>query len=93
MLEQHPEFDLHPRIAFLGRNSSDMFKAIDSGRYIGLMVKRNLPVSDDIVILPVKNIDLSMPIYLYGRESDSSNHDISSMWIDILHFYKNLPTE
>ena len=91
--EQHPEFGLHPRIAFLGRNSSDMFKAIDSGRYIGLMVKRNLPVTDDIVILPVKNFDLSMPIFLYGRESDSANSDISAMWSDILDFYKNLPAE
>ena len=93
VMEQHPEFDLHPRIAFLGRNSSDMFKAIESGRYIGLMVKRNLPVTDDLVFLPIKNFDLSMPIFLYGRESDSSNRDIMSMRNDILDFYKNLPAE
>lgn len=91
MTEQHPEYGLHPRIAFLGRNSSDMFKAIESGRYIGLMVKRNLPSADHLVILSVKGFDLSMPIFLYGREGDVSNPDISAMRSDILDFYKALP--
>lgn len=85
--EQHPEYNLHPRIAFLGRNSADMLKAIESGRYVGLMVKRNLPASGQFRILPVSDFDLALPIYLYWRAKDNGHPLLSAVREHIVSFY------
>lgn len=91
--EQRPEYDFHPRITFLGRNSADMLRAIRSGKCVGLMVKRNLPDDKDLCILPVVDFDINLPIYLYWRENDSSNRMLASMRQSIISFYQALPEE
>lgn len=93
MRESMPEKNFQPKITFLGRNSGDMIKAIRSGMYIGLMVLRNLPESDSLKILPVKDFDISLPIYLYWREHESSNPALRALRQDIIHFYRALPEE
>ena len=90
-LEQHPLPDFRPHIAFLGRNSADMLKAIQTGRFIGLMVRRNLPPDKNLHVLPVTDFDITLPIYLYWRESDSQNKALSSLRQNILDFYQSLP--
>lgn len=91
--EQRPDCDFHPRITFLGRNSGDMLKAIRSGMYIGLMVKRNLPQEEDLVVLPVEHFDVTLPIYLYWRESDTANPAVAVMRQSIIRFYGELSRE
>ena len=90
-LEQCTLPDFHPHIAFLGRNSSDMINAIQTGRFIGLMVKRNLPPARKLHILPVRDFNVSLPIYLHWRESDTSNKYMTSVRQRILEFYQSLP--
>lgn len=84
-----PEF--HPHIAFLGRNSADMIRAIQSGRFIGLMVRRNLPPDKNLCILPVRDFDVSLPIWLYWREADTKNTAQAAIRQRILTFYSVLP--
>ncbi|WP_320997666.1 LysR family transcriptional regulator [Enterocloster bolteae] len=91
--EQHPEYNLHPRITFLGRNSNDMVKAILSGRYIALMVKQNLPETDDLRILTLSDFNLSLPIYLYWREKDTLNPLSNAIRRSIIDFYQSLSVE
>lgn len=91
VMEQHPELNFHPRLAFLGRNSGDMIKAIGSGRYIGLMVQRNLPASENLRILPVEDFRLSLPIHLYWREKDENLAALDSLRREIIDFYTGLP--
>lgn len=91
--EENPDYDFHPRITFLGRNSSDMLKAIRSGTHIGLMVKRNLPDTEDLVLLPIQDFDVSLPLYLYWRMSDTKKAFLSSMRQDIIDFYQSLPAD
>lgn len=93
MTESMPEKKFQPKIAFLGRNSGDMIKAIQSGMFIGLMVLRNLPENDSLKILPVKDFDISLPLYLYWRENESCTPAIKSLCQNILHFYHSLPDE
>lgn len=85
--EQHPEYEFHPRITFLGRNSADMLRAIRSGKYVGLMVKNNLPDDPDLCILPVVDFDINLPIYLYWRKNDTANAALDSMRRKIMEFY------
>lgn len=91
--EQRPDCDFHPHITFLGRNSGDMLKAIRSGMYIGLMVKRNLPQEENLVVLPVEHFDVTLPIYLYWRESDTANPTVAVMRQSIIRFYGELSRE
>ncbi|WP_294144229.1 LysR family transcriptional regulator [uncultured Clostridium sp.] len=91
--EQNPDYDFHPRITFLGRNSSDMLKAIRSGIHVGLMVKRNLPDTEDLVLLPVQDFDVTLPLYLYWRMSDTKKAALASMRQNIIDFYQALPAD
>lgn len=84
-----PEF--HPHIAFLGRNSADMIRAIQSGRFIGLMVRRNLPPDKNLRILPVREFDVSLPIWLHWREADTKKPAQAAIRQRILTFYSELP--
>lgn len=88
--EQRPEYDFHPPITFLGRNSADMLRAIRSGRYVGLMVKRNLPDDPDLNVLPVVGFDINLPIYLYWRENDIVTPALASIQKSIVEFYRTL---
>lgn len=88
--ELHPEYKLSPRIAFFGRNSADMLKAIRSGRFIGLMVKRNLPEDQELCILPVENFHAVLPLYLYWRQEDSKDLLLSTVRRNICDFYGQL---
>ncbi len=93
MKEQKPDYDFHPRITFLGRNSSDMLKAIRSGIHIGLMVKCNLPDAEDLVLLPVQDFDITLPLYLYWRMSDTKKAGLAPMRQNIIDFYQALPAD
>ncbi|MDR1204002.1 MAG: LysR family transcriptional regulator [Peptococcaceae bacterium] len=81
----------NPRITFLGRDSADMIKAIRSNRCLGLMVVYNLPADDDLVILPVENFDIELPISLYWRKNDTKNASQAFMRQSIIEFYMDLP--
>lgn len=89
--EHHPEYGFRPHISFLGRNSSDMLNAIRSGRFVGLMVRRNLPDTKDICILNVADFHASLPIYLYWRQEDAGNPLLSSVRRSICDFYRTRP--
>ena len=88
--QQCGDLDFHPRIAFLGRNSDDMVKAIQSGMYVGVMVRRNLPQQEDLVILNVPDFEVYLPIYLYWRESDTDNRELTGVRNHIISFYQSL---
>ena len=90
---QCPELNFHPRIAFLGRNSSDMLKAIQSGVYVGVMVKRNLPADPDLVVLDVEDFHVFLPIYLYWRSTDNDNTSQAAARQDIQEYYQALEKE
>lgn len=68
-----------------------MINAIQTGRFIGLMVKRNLPPGKNLRILPVHDFDITLPIYLHWRESDTINEYQASVRQRILKFYQSLP--
>jgi len=87
---QHPEYDFHPRIRFFGRNSADMLRVIRSGRFVGLMVKRNLPPDPGLHILDVRDFDISLPIYLYWRKADEANPALTHVRQKIQDFYSSL---
>ena len=89
--EAMPEKRFRPRISFLGRNSSDMIKAIQSGMYIGLMVLRNLPEDDSLKILEVEDFDMSLPINLYWREHDPKTPAMTALRQNVIDFYHALP--
>lgn len=91
--EQYPNCGFHPRITFLGRNSADMLKAIETGKYAGLMVKRNLPQPEDLCILSAQGLFMCLPIYLYWRESDAENLVHRRIRDSIIEFYRGLPAE
>lgn len=91
MAERHPELDFHPRIAFLGRNSADLLTAIVSGRYLGLMVQRNLPPTGDFHILDIPDFHLSLPISLYWRQADDNLPALMAVRGRIIDFYRFLP--
>ncbi|MBQ7536088.1 MAG: LysR family transcriptional regulator [Stomatobaculum sp.] len=90
---QCPELSFRPRIAFLGRNSADMLKAIQSGVYVGIMVKRNLPESDDLVVLDVEDFRIFLPIYLYWRSTDTAIPEQAAARDEIQEFYQSLDKE
>ncbi|MCC8102962.1 MAG: LysR family transcriptional regulator [Clostridiales bacterium] len=71
--EQLHAYGIHPKAEFFGRDSSDMLKAIRTGRFLGLMVKQNLPKDDELVILPMKGFHLQLPLYLYWRAQERKN--------------------
>ena len=81
--------NIHPRVTFLGRTSGDMLNAVRSGKYLSLMVRRNLPKTDDLVILPIIGFSLELPLNLYWRKSDDRNHLISSTCRKIIVFYNS----
>ena len=70
-----------------------MVKAILSGRYIALMVKQNLPETDDLRILTLSDFNLSLPIYLYWREKDTLNPVSNTIRRSIMDFYQSLSAE
>ena len=57
---------------------------------MSVMVKRNLPQDDNLVILDVPDFDVSLPIYLYWRESDSDSRELASVRSNIISFYQSL---
>lgn len=85
--EQKEQQSFHPTIAFYGRNSSDLLKAIASGKYVGLMVKQHLPDAEDYIILDVKDLDGAVPIYLYWRKSKGVESNIQEVRREIIDFY------
>ncbi len=90
---QCPELNFHPRIAFLGRNSSDMLKAIQSGVYVGIMVQRNLPADPDLVMLDVDDFHVFLPIFLYWRSTDTDNSVQTAVRQEIQDYYQALEKE
>jgi DNA-binding transcriptional LysR family regulator len=91
--DQLPEYDFRPPITFLGRSSADMLKAIRSGRYVGLMVQRNLPADETLTLLSVDGFDISLPIYLYWREADTARASLTAVRDSIVAFYRAMPAE
>ncbi len=89
--ETMPELRFRPRIAFLGRSSGDMVKAIHSGMHIGLMVRRNLPNDDNLVILDVDGFSPSLPIFMYWREKDPRTSAMLALQQNIADYYRMLP--
>lgn len=89
--EAMPEKKFRPRIAFLGRSSGDMIKAIRSGMYIGLMVLRNLPEDDHLQVLKVEDFEISLPINLYWRENDPKTPSMTALRQNVINFYHALP--
>lgn len=83
------DYGFSPRITFLGRNSADMLKAISSGTRLGIMVERNLPKDKDIVVLPAKDFDVSLPIFLYWRRGGNRSSAMSVIQQNIINFYQN----
>ena len=91
--ESFPDYGFHPRITFLGRSSADMLKAIRSGRYVGLMVKRNLPPDQELCILNTENFSFSLPLYLYWREQGAASPSLEKVRQSIIDFYAALPED
>ncbi len=81
-------YGLVPRITFLGRNSADMIKAIASGMRLGVMVERNLPDTDELVVLPAMGFDVSLPIFLYWRRGGGQSAAISLIRQNIINYYQ-----
>lgn len=77
-----------PNVSFLGRNTADLFSAIRSGKYLGLISARKLTAINDLVILPVKNLCINMPINLYWCKSKSKNSTLNSVRHTIIDFYQ-----
>lgn len=75
-----------PRITFLCRDSADMTKALRSGKYLGFMGRHNLAYAEDLTILPLENLEVSLPISLYWRKSDARNPALSAMRQSIIDF-------
>lgn len=88
--DQYPVYDFTSRITFLGRSSADMIKAICTDKYIGLMVRRNLPNHEDIVVLPVEDFDVSLPIFLYWRKSNNRSASHKFVQKTIINYYQGL---
>ena len=80
---------LAPHITFLGRNSADMVKAIESGMRLGLMVERNLPDDAKLAVLPVEGFDVSLPIFLYCRRGGNRSSALAMIRQSIIHFYQD----
>ncbi|MCD8069001.1 MAG: LysR family transcriptional regulator [Lachnospiraceae bacterium] len=76
-----------PAIAFYGRNSSDLLRVIETGKYVGLMVKEHLPVSDNICVLPVSGDPCVVPMYLHFRKGSGSDSTVRAVKNEILAFY------
>ena len=86
----HPAYDFSSRIAFMGRDSADMMKAIRSGQYIGLIADVNIPDFDDVHVLQVKDFAVSLPIYLYWRHNGEKNSSLPLIRNHIEQFYAEL---
>ena len=89
--EKLKAYGLSPRITFLCRDSADMTKALRSGKYLGFMGRHNLAYAEDLTILPLENLEVSLPISLYWRKSDARNPALSAMRQSIIDFYLGLP--
>ena len=91
--EQLSALGISPRITFLGQNSTDMLRAIHTGQFLGLMVKRNLPDDKKTVILPIQDFDISIPIYLHWSKHTSHLASLAAIRQIIIDFYQGLPIQ
>lgn len=91
--ERLSELGISPRITFLGQNSSDMVRAIRTGQFLGLMVKRNLPEDPELVILPVSGFPIIAPIYLHCSKRSARLSSLSSIRQEIMAFYQQLSSK
>ncbi len=73
---------LEPNVTFFGNNTTDILHSIASSERLGLLVKEHMYKREDIVILPVNDVHLSLPLYLYWKETNSKafiQHVINSV--------------
>lgn len=87
---QLQHYGVTPIVTFMGRNSQDVLRGISNGRRLGLMVEKNLPKSDDIVVLPIKDFDVKLPIYMYTRKGGVSSPELNLTKQRIIEFYSRL---
>ena len=81
--------DFTPKIAFQGRSVADMLAMIHSGEYLGIMVMEHLPEDDSLMILPVNDLNLHVPYYMYWKRNDR-NPLLAGIRKNIADFYKKL---
>lgn len=87
--ENYPEYHFHPRVTFKGRTSADIVNAVRTGKCVGLLNKHNLAGRDDIVVLKVQDFEAELPIYLYWKKTEHSDHAGKKLREDIAEFYKS----
>ena len=82
-----------PTITFLGRNGDDLITAIRSAKCLGLIAASRLGAADDLVILPVDNVHISLPNNLYWLRDDGKNSALNFARQAIIDFYRKLPLD
>ncbi len=80
---------IRPNVTFWGNNTADLMHSFYSSERLGLMIKSHLPIDHNLAILPVEDLHISLPIYLYWRE-DNNKEPVNLIIRRIEDFYSHL---
>lgn len=80
---------LFPKVSFRGETMHDHFRALRTGRYLGLSATA-MGVPSDLHIIQIQEAELSLVNYLYWRKGDSGHMSISTAIQAIKRYYSTL---